>query len=62
MSLSMQEVFHVYKKDKKLIAKFSFEISRLIAKKNSLAYSDDEFIKNGLKLFIRRTFPEKNVQ
>ena len=44
-----------------LITKLSFEVSELIAEKE-IAYSDGEFIKNGLQLFTRRTFPEKNVQ
>ena len=60
MPLSMQEAFHAYEKDTEHITKLSFEISKLIAEKE-IAYSDCEFIKNGLELFIRRTFPEKNV-
>ena len=53
-----QEVFHGYKKDNELITKLSFKIAEAIAEKGKL-YSDGEFIKNCLEIFIENVSPEK---
>ena len=51
-SLSMQEVFHVYKANTEL------KISEVIGKKEK-DYSNGEFIKNCFELLTRRVFIEK---
>ena len=44
--------------DNELVTKLSFKISGVIAEKGK-AYSNGEFTKSFLKLFMRRVFPEK---
>ena len=58
MSLSMQEVFHIYEKDMELITKLNFEISELNAGKE-LAYSDGEFIKSSWSCSLDVRFQKK---
>ena len=57
-TLSMQKVFHAYKKDTKLVAEWNIEIFEVIAEKGN-AYCDGEFIMNCLELFTRYVFPKK---
>ena len=54
----MQEIFHAYEKDTELVTELNFEISEVIAEKGK-PYSDVEFLKNCLELFIKRLFLEK---
>ena len=53
-----QEIFHGYKKDNELVTKLSFKIAEAIAEKGK-PYSDGEFIKNCLEIFIKNVSPEK---
>ena len=53
-----QKVFYGYKKEIELGAKLSFKISDAIAEKG-MPYSDNEFIKNYLKMFIENVTPDR---
>ena len=58
LSKHQQEIFHGYKKDNKLVTKLSFKIAEAIAEKGK-PYSDGEFIKNCLEIFVENVSPEK---
>ena len=52
-----QEVFYGNKKETELDAKLSFKISEAISEK-AMPYSDNEFSKNCLKIFIENVSPD----